>query len=117
MKSSPCSVEGADASFFDVAAVDQIPAGRGLVVTVQERSIALFRIGETVHAIDDSCPHAGSSLAAGRLDGCLVRCPSHGLTFDVRDGCIPRIAGFRVAVHAVRIEGDRVCVALSESAR
>jgi hypothetical protein len=37
------------------------------------------------------------------------------LTFDVRDGCIPRIAGFRVAVHAVRIEGGRVFVSKSDS--
>jgi nitrite reductase/ring-hydroxylating ferredoxin subunit len=46
---------------------------RGLVVTVQERSIAVFRIGETVHAIGDSCPHAGSLLAPGRLDRCSQR--------------------------------------------
>ena len=37
-------------------------------------------------AIEDSCPHAGASLCNGRLDNGQVRCPAHGLSFDLRSG-------------------------------
>ena len=33
------------------------------------RSIVLFNIEGTVHAIDNSCPHNGASLASGKLEG------------------------------------------------
>lgn len=69
-----------------LAALSSIPAGRGLCVRANGQVIALFRVGETVHAIDDSCPHHGASLSNGRLEGCIVACPAHGLKFDVRSG-------------------------------
>ncbi|MDM0054021.1 Rieske 2Fe-2S domain-containing protein [Variovorax sp. J22R115] len=74
--------------------------------------IALFRIEDTVHAIADSCPHAGASLARGALDGTTIRCPAHGLRFDLPSGCIHGAGGglavrtYPVRVHAGRVEVD-----------
>jgi phenylpropionate dioxygenase-like ring-hydroxylating dioxygenase large terminal subunit len=39
-----------------------------------------------LHASDDTCPHAGCSLAEGELDGQTVVCPCHMATFDVTTG-------------------------------
>ncbi|WP_286613350.1 Rieske (2Fe-2S) protein, partial [Variovorax jilinensis] len=41
--------------------------GRGFVRR-DGHEIALFRIDDAVHAVADSCPHAGASLARGALD-------------------------------------------------
>ena len=30
--------------------------------------VALFNVDGTFHALDDACPHAGSSLSAGRIE-------------------------------------------------
>lgn len=100
-------------NFVDVAALDQIPMQRGLVVDVEGRSIALFRVGDAVHAIDDGCPHAGSSLGAGHLEGCVVRCRAHGLPFDVRSGRMPGNPALAVTAHGVRVRAGRVWVALA----
>lgn len=49
-------------------------------------SVLLTRIGGQVYALDDTCVHAGCSLAGGRLEGTIVTCPCHGSQYDVRDG-------------------------------
>ncbi|MGZ8723938.1 MAG: Rieske (2Fe-2S) protein [Aeromicrobium sp.] len=48
--------------------------------------VALYRVGSTLCAISDRCPHAGSPLAGGALDGQVVTCPRHGSQFDVQTG-------------------------------
>jgi nitrite reductase/ring-hydroxylating ferredoxin subunit len=48
--------------------------------------VALFRIGSTLCAISDRCPHAGSPLSSGELEGRVVTCPRHGSQFDVQTG-------------------------------
>lgn len=37
-------------------------------------------------AIEDSCNHAGASLAEGSRDGDCVLCPMHGYVFALRSG-------------------------------
>jgi nitrite reductase/ring-hydroxylating ferredoxin subunit len=37
-------------------------------------------------AIEDSCNHAGASLADGSRDGDSVLCPMHGYVFALRNG-------------------------------
>jgi len=67
----------------DLAAV---PNDRGLFVKLGSHELALFRVGEQIHALDNSCPHAGGSLADGALsDGC-VTCPLHNWKFDASTG-------------------------------
>ena len=48
--------------------------------------VALYRVGSTLCAISDRCPHAGSPLASGALEGQIVTCPRHGSQFDVQTG-------------------------------
>lgn len=67
--------------------LDQLPEGRGRRVCKAGYDLALFRFGDAVFAIDDSCPHAGASLSSGRVEGRRVACGAHGLTFDLEAGC------------------------------
>ena len=63
--------------------------------------ILLFDIDGQLHAVDDRCPHAGASLASGRLDGRWLQCPAHGLRFDLASGCPAGIEGFGLRRHAI----------------
>lgn len=90
-----------------VASLDEIPSETGLEVVAGGRVIALFRVGEEVHAIDGICAHAGGPLAKGALDGPIITCPWHGWQYDVTSGahCLtPQICqqAFEVSV----VEGD-----------
>jgi 3-phenylpropionate/trans-cinnamate dioxygenase ferredoxin subunit len=64
-------------------ALDELPDGRGRRVCTAGYDLAVFKVGDAVYAIDDSCPHAGSSLSGGRTEGTTVGCPAHGLKFDL----------------------------------
>lgn len=66
---------------------DQLSPGTRKLIFVDGRSIVVFNIDGTLRAIDNSCPHNGASLANGRLDGHMLRCPAHGLGFDLSTGC------------------------------
>ena len=87
------------------------PGGRTLL-RVEQRCMALFNVGGNYHAIDDSCPHQGSSLASGKLDGHSLQCPAHGLRFDLRTGCMVNAPALRIPVYPIQIEEGRVFVTL-----
>jgi 3-phenylpropionate/trans-cinnamate dioxygenase ferredoxin subunit len=86
-------------------------------VEVDGRAVALVRIGEQVHAIDDTCTHAEVSLSEGDVDleECALECWKHGSLFDLRTGEDLTLPALKpVAVHTVTVEGDEVLVELSE---
>lgn len=80
---------------------DAVPAGKRWVFDSDDYSIAVFDIEGTLHAIDDSCPHQGSSLGMGKLDGEVVTCPGHGLRFSVVTG---RKVGAETGVRSYPVE-------------
>lgn len=59
--------------------------------------VVLYRKADgTVVALEDACPHRKLPLSMGRLQGDLVECGYHGLTFDcsgacVKASCVPRV--------------------------
>ena len=69
--------------------------------------IAVVRDGEAVHALADACPHQGASLAGGRVAAGRLRCPAHGLEFDLKTGRMATTAltvqCFRTAVHEGKV--------------
>jgi nitrite reductase/ring-hydroxylating ferredoxin subunit len=77
-------------SEIEVGPLERFPEGRGAAVQIGERRIAVFRFGERVFAIDDSCPHRRFPLNDGRVDGTTVRCRTHGSCFDLESGELRR---------------------------
>ncbi len=55
-------------------------------IEIAGQRIALCRIDGMFYAFDDHCPHAGSTLALGTLDGEYVECPRHDFVWRVTDG-------------------------------
>jgi 3-phenylpropionate/trans-cinnamate dioxygenase ferredoxin component len=74
------------AKWIKIAEIGDIATGAGRAFNVEGYSIAVFNVEGKLYAIDDSCPHQGSSLAAGSLDGCVVTCRSHGMKINVTAG-------------------------------
>ena len=95
--------------FERVAALAQIPSGRGLCVRVRGIEVGVFRVGDDVYAMENACPHAGDPLSEGELNGPIVICRAHGWEFDVRTGFRPDDAdGFPIPCFAVRIRNGAV---------
>ncbi len=92
--------------------MDQIPPGKGTCVKVGGKDVALFNVDGTVYALDDTCPHAGSSLGMGKLDGKIVTCRAHGMKFDATTGCFAGTADSAVASYPVRVVDGKILVAV-----
>ena len=77
--------------------------------------IAVFHTDDgDLYAIDDTCSHQDASLSEGWLEGCLVECPLHAASFDLRTGrptCLP--ARRPVRTHRVTVEDGFVHVHLA----
>lgn len=91
------------------------PEGGRSLFRHEGKSLVLFNQGGALYAIDEGCPHNGASLFGGRLEGRLLRCPAHGLRFDLATGCVPGVSGFGVATYAVEREQGRCFIDLSRS--
>ena len=62
------------AEFVKAIAKSDLAAGRGVVVELQGKKIAVFNVDGAFYAMDDTCTHAGGPLSEGELDGTVVTC-------------------------------------------
>ena len=79
-------VRTAGALLVDVGAADEFPEGRGKRVVVEGNRVAVFRLGDRFHALDDCCSHAMAPLSSGVVKDGAVACPRHGARFDIATG-------------------------------
>lgn len=103
--------------FYRVASIDALPAEGGAAFSVGGKTIALFRLGDGVCAIDDACPHQYHPLSEGTVSDGVVRCSLHAWVFDVRTGGPPGGVGKfpRVTCHEVRLLDGWVYVRPAEA--
>ena len=68
--------------------VDELAPGAARRFDVDGYRIALVRIGDEFHAINDECSHEDYSLSEGEVwpEECEIECPRHGSTFDLVTG-------------------------------
>jgi 3-phenylpropionate/trans-cinnamate dioxygenase ferredoxin subunit len=111
-----------------VAKLSDVEAGRGTLVEVAGREIALFNVNGEYFGISNRCPHGGASLCRGTIIGLadssgpgdyrlvrqgeMLKCPWHGWEFDIRTGkswCDPartKTKSYQVSVEAGRDLAD-----------
>jgi nitrite reductase/ring-hydroxylating ferredoxin subunit len=95
-----------------VGALAELTPRRGKRVEVEGRSLALFRLGDTVYAIGAVCPHRGGPLEEAELSGETVVCPWHAYDFDLRTGACGVAPGLRVPTVPVTVDGGEVYLEL-----
>ena len=63
--------------------------GKGQIVKVNGKRLAVFKEGNELYCVDDFCPHAGASLGQGTVMKGVVYCPWHQWGFNGKSGkCI-----------------------------
>lgn len=93
--------------FVRVGRVDAVASGEMRVFEVAGAAVNIANADGRLYAFDDTCTHAGCSLADGELEGTTVTCSCHGSQFDVTSGAVVRGPAERpVRSRAVRIEGE-----------
>jgi 3-phenylpropionate/trans-cinnamate dioxygenase ferredoxin subunit len=73
----------------EVGRLEELPPGAMKLVEVDvSLSVGVYNCGGTLYALEDRCSHDDGPLCEGDwdLDECLVVCPRHGSSFDLRSG-------------------------------
>ena len=96
-----------------VAKVEDVLPGTGKVVQAGDTVLALFNLGGTFYALNNTCTHVGGPLGEGNVDDHIVICPWHGSRFDITNGQVLGPPARRpVATYPVQIQGGEVFVEL-----
>lgn len=98
------------AEFVRVAAAADVKPGQGIVAEANGKTLAVFNVDGTIHAINNTCCHREGPLGEGELDGDIVTCPWHGWRFNVTTGACTNNPSAQVEAYEVKIEGEDVKV-------
>ncbi len=90
-----------------IGSVRDVTPGEMRAYEVSGTPVTIVNANGHFYAFDDTCTHAGCSLADGDLEGTIVTCACHGSQFDVTSGAVLRGPAERpVRIHAVEVRGE-----------
>ena len=74
--------------FTPVMAADALPEATPTKAMLGSTAVLLVRRGDIVHALKDTCSHAGGPLSEGTLGDGTIECPWHQSVFRLADGSV-----------------------------
>ena len=95
-----------DPTFFPTLPLADLPDGEMAEASVEGKHLALARVGDTIYAFSNACPHQMLPLSEGILKGekKKVLCRWHGWSFNIETGeAISPKAGPSLGCYATRI--------------
>jgi 3-phenylpropionate/trans-cinnamate dioxygenase ferredoxin subunit len=113
--------------FIEIARKGDLTVGTMKKVFTGGRELLLARTASGYYCTDNRCPHLNGDLSRGTLAGTVVTCPDHKSQFDLATGavlCWTDLTGIvarldrrshppkPIAVHEVKVEGDRILARL-----
>jgi nitrite reductase/ring-hydroxylating ferredoxin subunit len=103
----------AEAKLVTVARAEEVPPGTVKAVQAGDEPIALANCGGSFYATQGKCLHLEGPLGEGRLEeNCLLRCPWHGWTYDVRTGKSDFDLAIQLQTYEVTVEDGEVRIAV-----
>src|SRR2546422_6344308 len=90
------------ARFVKVAEKSDLREGFSKVVSVEGRSIALFRVKDEYFALANVCLHRGGRPGDGHLSRSVVTCPMDGWKVELRTGSFTVILKFDITAYQIR---------------
>lgn len=95
-----------------IATMSELEKEGSLLVTVDDKTLALFLVdGEPVATVPD-CPHAGGPLVDGDVDGTTLTCAWHGWSFDLKSGECEEDPESPLQLFKTTRDGDDIYVSL-----
>ena len=97
-----------------IGKTSDIQVGKMQKVTADGKEILVINMDGNYYAIDDTCSHAGASLAEGKLEGAVVTCDWHGAKWDCKTG---KLVAFPAKIkdlnsYKVIVESDNIFLEL-----
>jgi nitrite reductase (NADH) small subunit len=100
--------------FVPVGQIGEFTPGKGRMVTVNGRHVAVFRLGDEFFALDNLCLHRGGPICDGEIRNGVVTCPWHFWSYEIRTGTMVQDPRVGLSKHEVRTEGGIISIRLTE---
>ncbi|HEX7226092.1 MAG TPA: Rieske 2Fe-2S domain-containing protein, partial [Candidatus Limnocylindria bacterium] len=95
--------------FTAVMPLTELPENTPTRASLGATAVVLVRRGDVVHALKDTCAHAGGPLSQGSLHGDAIECPWHGSQFHLTDGSVKHgPATSRQVTYRARVQDGQV---------
>jgi len=93
----------------------QLPPEGGIArISTDAGSWLLIRTNGQLHAVEDLCAHQPRPLAAGDIEGGCLRCPHHGVSWDLATGRAVDERGYvdlgEIRVGRCRMDGSKLVI-------
>ena len=103
--------------WIPIGSMSDIPQRGARCIETPIGRIAIFRTADDrVFALDDHCPHKGGPLSQGIVHGAAVTCPLHSWVISLETGNALGADEGCVRTIPIKIEGDKIFIALETSA-
>jgi len=106
-----------DLTFVRVADPAALPPGSARTVQIGRYEVALFNVEGEFYALENVCPHQGSPIVDGWIQGRTITCPWHAWCFDLRTGSLTLGDFAMIPRFEVRVEQDGVYLSTEPVAR
>ncbi|EED35021.1 rieske (2Fe-2S) domain protein [Luminiphilus syltensis NOR5-1B] len=102
-------------SDYQVAfAADVLENNSGKAVELAGMKILVCRASNEFYAVENRCTHQEAELEGGRIRGCFISCPLHGVRFNLKDGePMGQLTRVPVRTFPVRVENGQLEVDVS----
>lgn len=78
------------------------------------KRLLVCRASGELYAVGNRCSHQEAELAGGRIRGCFISCPLHGVRFNLKDGePMGHLTRLAIATYPVRVVGGMIEVDVS----
>lgn len=96
--------------FYSAASIHDLIPGKGLIVQIKGKKIALFLYNNHVYAIQNQCPHQNADLAAGYIKGGKIYCSLHHWAFDIATGAYALNPAMHLVTYETRVDHGIVSI-------
>jgi nitrite reductase/ring-hydroxylating ferredoxin subunit len=96
---------------IEAGQLDRLEPGKGIAVTIGNNTLALFRAGSLIYAIEAWCLRCGACLADGCLEGRIVACCGCDWRYDVTTGSVVGIAALRLHTFEAQVVCGQIIIA------
>jgi nitrite reductase (NADH) small subunit len=94
--------------FVSIAKFDELESGKGKIIKLNGKEIALFKVSDKIFAIDNECKHQGGPLGEGICNEGIVTCPWHQWRYDLKTGLCPENPQIKVKTYEVSVDGNDI---------
>ena len=97
-------------AFIKIASKSEIGNGRGKVVDIKGKEIAVLNDNGKFFAIENTCAHMQGPLGEGACENGKVTCPWHSWTYDLKTGKNTFNQNIKLNVYETKVQGNDILV-------